>query len=515
MIGRYALFGEIASGGMATVHVGRLLGPVGFSRTVAIKRLHPQFSRDPDFASMFLDEARLAARIRHPNVVSTLDVVALDGELFLVMDYVEGEALSRLIRRASAGKGDDAKHIPPRVASALIAGALHGLHAAHEAKNERGEPLGLVHRDVSPQNILVGRDGTARVLDFGVAKAVGRAHNTREGSIKGKLPYMAPEQILSGTIDRRTDVYAAGIVLWETLTGRRLFHKDNEGATLEHALHGVVEAPSVHAREVPAELDALVLKALTRDPDGRFGTAKEMALALERTVAPALASDVAEWLEGMAAETMDARARAIAEIESGTDMSVLAIAAAADIPTAAASGGYAAISGGHAAISGPLPSTPSLVSQPGVPDSQVSAISALARPEQESPSSMRRVAPIAVAVILLVVIAGVGAILLGKRAPAATEPLANASASTPPTATPSVTPTAPARSAPEVTASSSAPAPSASTATAATATARPTGHATTKPTATTTATTTGASDDCAVPYTIDAQGNKVYKRQCL
>src|ERR1700729_765840 len=196
IVGRYALYGELASGGMATVHLGRLLGPVGFSRTVAIKRLHAQFAKDPEFVSMFLDEARLAARIRHPNVVQTLDVVATEGELFVVMDYVQGESLSRLLR-ASRTVGP----IPVRVASAILCGALHGLHAAHEATDEHGVPLGLVHRDMSPQNVLVDVDGSARVLDFGVAKAAGRTQTTGRGKIKGKLRYMAPEQI-QGSVTR-------------------------------------------------------------------------------------------------------------------------------------------------------------------------------------------------------------------------------------------------------------------------------------------------------------------------
>src|SRR5271154_2384991 len=205
-IGRYLLFGEIASGGMATVHFGRLSGPAGFSRTVAIKRLHPNLAKDPEFVAMFLDEARLAARIRHPNVIPTLDVVATEGEIFLVMDYVQGESLSRLIRAAVA-RGE---RIPPDMVAALMVGVLHGLHAAHEAKSDHGEPLGIVHRDVSPHNILVGTDGAARVLDFGVAKAIGRSQNTREGQIKGKLAYMAPEQV-RGSVSRRTDVYAASV----------------------------------------------------------------------------------------------------------------------------------------------------------------------------------------------------------------------------------------------------------------------------------------------------------------
>src|SRR5687768_9224260 len=151
VVGRYALYNEIAAGGMATIHLGRLLGPVGFSRTVAIKRLHPQFAKDPEFVSMFLDEARLAARIQHPNVVQTLDVVALEGELFLVMEYVQGESLSRLMRtlRAQAGR------VPARIVSSIVTNVLYGLHAAHEARTERGAPLGIVHRDVSPQNVMI------------------------------------------------------------------------------------------------------------------------------------------------------------------------------------------------------------------------------------------------------------------------------------------------------------------------------------------------------------------------
>ena len=161
-IGRYLLFGEIASGGMATVHLGRLSGPAGFARTVAIKQLHPQFAKDPDFVSMFLDEARLAGRVRHPNVVPTLDVEVIENEIYLVMEYVQGASLAKLLRLArTAGQVPD-----PRIISAIVGGMLQGLHAAHEARGELDEPLEIVHRDVSPQNILVGVDGISRVLDL-------------------------------------------------------------------------------------------------------------------------------------------------------------------------------------------------------------------------------------------------------------------------------------------------------------------------------------------------------------
>jgi serine/threonine-protein kinase len=309
IVGRYAIFDEIAAGGMASVHVGRLLGAAGFSRTVAIKRLHPQFAKDPEFVAMFLDEARMAARVRHPNVVPTLDVIAKNGELFLVMEHVLGESLSRLRRAAGAG-------IPVPVVVAILGEALHGLHAAHEATGEDGQKLGLVHRDVSPQNILVGLDGVSRVLDFGVAKALGRSHTTRDGQVKGKLAYMAPEQLRGVDVNVRSDVYAASVVLWETLTGQRLFQGDTEAMVVGKILEDVVPPPSRVAPSVPAALDALVLRGLAKNPDLRFGSAEAMALALQQCVAPALASEVRSWVQQWAGEGLQTRVRRVAEIET-------------------------------------------------------------------------------------------------------------------------------------------------------------------------------------------------------
>jgi serine/threonine protein kinase len=317
VLGRYVLHGEIAAGGMASVHLGRLLGPVGFSRTVAIKRLHPQFAKDPEFVAMFLDEARIAARIRHPNVVPTLDVVASEGELFLVMDYVEGESLARLVR---ASRRNGAPPSPHHVVAVMV-GALHGLHAAHEAKGENGQPLGIVHRDVSPQNVLVGVDGVARVLDFGVAKALGRSQVTREGQLKGKLPYMAPEQIRrKGVVTRQTDVYAASVVLWEALTARRLFDGDDEAQVLAAVLDGHVDPPSHREPGLPVGLDALVLRGLHHDPAKRFATARDMALALEACVPPATTAEVAAWVTAMAGQALETRAAWVHAIESNPDL---------------------------------------------------------------------------------------------------------------------------------------------------------------------------------------------------
>jgi serine/threonine protein kinase len=294
IIGRYALYGKIASGGMATVHYGRLLGPIGFSRTVAIKRLHPHLTADAEFVSMFLDEARLAARIRHPNVVQTLDIVATEGEFFLVMDYVEGVTLGRLLRRVAVGR----ETLPLPVLAAIFSGILHGLHAAHEAKNEHGEPLEVIHRDISPQNIILGLDGVARLLDFGVAKATGRLQVTREGQIKGKIAYMAPEQLHGIPATRQSDVYALSVVLWETLTGRRLFQDGKDGseqAVLQRVLAGDVPGPSTLVPGLPSELDAIVEKGLRRDPRDRYATAREMASALESILPVAIRCT---WVSG-------------------------------------------------------------------------------------------------------------------------------------------------------------------------------------------------------------------------
>ncbi len=312
VVGRYVLHGEIAHGGMATVHFGRLVGEVGFSRTVAIKCLHPQYSKDPEFISMFVDEARLAARIRHPNVVPILDIVALDGELFMVMEYVQGETMARLLRAVRSKN----QRVPLRIVSAIMTASLEGLHAAHEAVSERGEPLGIVHRDVSPQNIIVGLDGVARVLDFGVAKAAGRLQHTRDGQLKGKLAYMAPEQLRGTVLDRRTDVYAAAVVLWESLTGRRLFDGEDEVSIFGKVLEGVVEPPSIVVPSLPRTLDDVCLRGLQRDLAKRFQTAEDMAIALERAVGLATPREVGRWVEQNAAASLRKRAERIAEIES-------------------------------------------------------------------------------------------------------------------------------------------------------------------------------------------------------
>jgi serine/threonine protein kinase len=310
-VGRYSVGGVVASGGMASIHLGHMRGAAGFSRTVAIKRMHAHFTTDPDFTSMFADEARLAARVRHPNVVPTLDVVMQGTDLCIVMEYVHGATLAQLSKLARLAN----ERVPPGVALAIVCDALQGLHAAHEAVDAEGHALGIVHRDVSPQNIIVGIDGVARVLDFGIAKANVRLHQTREGGLKGKLAYMAPEQLEGASVDRASDIFAASVVLWEALTGVRLYAGANEGEIVTKLLKTTPLAPSHVAPELGTAYDALLSRGLARDPSKRFATAREMALALDDAGDAASDAEVGEWVERVAAVPLAERAARVRELE--------------------------------------------------------------------------------------------------------------------------------------------------------------------------------------------------------
>ena len=316
VVGRYVIYDEIASGGMATVHFGRLRGDVGFSRTVAIKSLHAHFARDAEFISMFLDEARLVSRIQHPNVAAPLDVVLLkeSEELFLVMEYIHGETLARLLKGAFTMK----IAVPAAISASIMSGALHGLHAAHEAIDELGAPLNIVHRDVSPHNIMVGIDGVPRVLDFGVAKAVSRSQSTRQGQLKGKVSYMSPEQMGKGPVDRRADIFAAGIVFWEALTLHRLFDADDPTGAIAKVLMAPIEAPSAINPNISPALDRVALKALNRDVSLRFQTARDFAEAIEEAVAVSTPRKVGEWVVYLGGEGLAKSSEKLSAIESSS-----------------------------------------------------------------------------------------------------------------------------------------------------------------------------------------------------
>lgn len=467
--GRYVLADVLASGGMATVHIGRLLGEGGFSRTVAIKRLHPQFVHDAEFVAMFLDEARLVARIRHPNVVPTLDVVSLENEIFLVMELVIGESLARLLRVAKKRKTP----VPLNIASGMMMGALQGLHAAHEAKDEQGAPLNIVHRDVTPHNILIGTDGIPRIIDFGVAKAIGQMHLTREGQIKGKVAYMSPEQLRAKPLDRRADVYAAGVVLWETLTGRKLFQAEDDVSSVVMALDGVKVTPSSINPALPKELDEVVMRALAPDPAQRYATAREMALDLERVAPCASAYTIGAWVEDLAQDEMEKRSAQITQLENSSSVKTSEVSEKirhlsqfppALGPTEPPAEPTSAVSRGGAQVS-EITGGDSQVSEIIQGDSQVSELSLTSDPRGAGVSGRARLVPVVAAAIFL---GGFGFWWLtrtpevgpSESVPAATSGGGPASAASPSTPTPPAS-AAPASSAPAPSASAPAPAVSA------------------------------------------------------
>jgi eukaryotic-like serine/threonine-protein kinase len=281
-VDRYELMGEIASGGMATVYLARLTGMGGFQRFVAMKRLHPHLASEKEFVEMFLDEARIAARIHHPNVVPILEVGASPVGYYLVMEYIEGDTLARLLARAAS----TGKKLPVPIALRVAIDMLSGLHAAHELHDDQNQPVNLVHRDVSPQNVLVGQDGIARITDFGVARAASRLTATRVGQLKGKIAYMAPEQAAgSEDLDRRADVFSSGVVVWEALAQKRLFKAENEAATLSRVMTEPVPLLFQVAPQVSKEVSGVVMRALDRDPGKRFANCAAFADALEAAAA--------------------------------------------------------------------------------------------------------------------------------------------------------------------------------------------------------------------------------------
>jgi serine/threonine-protein kinase len=310
-IDRYEVIAELARGGMGTVLLARVAGAGGFSRLYALKLLHKHLMYDSEFVDMLLDEARIAARIHHPNAVAIHEVGfnELQG-YYLVMDYVEGVTLwdvNQQLGPASPGR--------VKLCSRIVYDALLGLEAAHTLTDEMGRPLKVVHRDMSPQNILVGVDGIARVTDFGIAKAAARISGTTPGQVKGKLAYMAPEQARGKDLDHRVDIFAMGVVLWEMLTGQRLFKRAKDNETID----ALLVKPIPHVRELvpslPEELDAVVAQALVRDPQQRFGSARAMAVALESAARThgllADAHDVGNWVRGTFARAIDTRREAI------------------------------------------------------------------------------------------------------------------------------------------------------------------------------------------------------------
>lgn len=271
-VGRYELIHRLGHGGMATVYLGRATGRAGFEKLVAVKVIHPHLAAESEFVEMFLDEARIAARLHHPHVVEIHDLGEADGLFFMVMEYVEGETLASLLRQLRK----HGERLPLTAVLRVVADACEGLAAAHDLTHADGRPMDLVHRDVSPHNLLVGMDGRVKVVDFGIAKATGRRSSTRTGQLRGKLAYMSPEQAGGDPIDHRTDLFALGTVLWELLTNERLFMADTESETLARVNACRVPDIREHCDGMPPGVVSLVERALARDRDDRFSTAQHM-----------------------------------------------------------------------------------------------------------------------------------------------------------------------------------------------------------------------------------------------
>ncbi len=321
-LGRYEICAKLASGGMATVYLARATGPAGFDKLVALKVVHPRLATQSEFIEMFLDEARIASRITHANVGSVFDVGEEAGTFYLAMDYLHGESLASVLGRVATQPQARATHLYPILVTTILAAACEGLHVAHELRGDDGTPLNVVHRDVSPHNIFVTYDGGVRVVDFGIARAAGRLHKTLSGTIKGKVAYMPPEQLRGDDLDRRADLWAIGVTLWELLACRRLFRRESQGKTIDAVLTGFIPAVSTFAPNLPPGLDDVVASALSRDPAERPKSARELGRALRRVVASTGEvmgmAELAEWMESLFAEHREAKQRMIDAARSGT-----------------------------------------------------------------------------------------------------------------------------------------------------------------------------------------------------
>jgi serine/threonine-protein kinase len=286
-IGKYRLIAKLGEGGMASVYLAVAHGPIGFSKLSVLKVARPHLADDPEILQMFLEEARLAGRLNHANVVQTYEVGEVDGKYVLVMEYLDGQSMRALHRRMSN------KHaqVPLPLHLKLLIDALSGLHYAHELQDYDGTPLNLVHRDVSPHNIFVTYDGQVKVLDFGIAKVATSSLETKRGVIKGKVAYMAPEQVNTSRVDRRADIFSMGAMLWHAATGRQLWKGSNEAQVIHRVAHGQIPWPSAVCPNVPWALERICLRAMSLDPDDRYGTAAEMQHDL-RTFASELSAEV-------------------------------------------------------------------------------------------------------------------------------------------------------------------------------------------------------------------------------
>ncbi len=316
--GKYTIFARLGSGGMADALLAMLHGDLGFQKLVVLKRMHSSLGRDSHFVRMFLDEARLAARLSHPNVVATSEVGEIDGHYFIAMEYLEGLSLDRIVRKyIQLGGG-----IPLGFLFRVLCDSLEGLHHAHELRDFGGSALGVVHRDVTPSNLFVTSDGMAKVLDFGIAKAATHDEATRTGMLKGKLAYMSPEQFYSDPVDRRADLWSMGVLIWEMVTGRRLFKGNNDALTYQNIVSMEIPPVGGYRPDAPPEIDDVIARALQRDRNERYQDAEAMRRDMERILTNSLRAfsraDVASLMRVTFGEVLEENRETIRAFASPT-----------------------------------------------------------------------------------------------------------------------------------------------------------------------------------------------------
>ncbi|MBA3818023.1 MAG: serine/threonine protein kinase, partial [Deltaproteobacteria bacterium] len=320
-LGKYEILALLALGGTAEIYLARIGGAAGFEKYVVVKCLHDHLADDPEFVRMFLDEARLAACLDHSNIVQTMELGEHENRYFMVMEFLAGLSLAMVVRRA--GERLPGGRIPVHLVLNMIAQSCAGLHYAHERQNN-GKPLNIVHRDISPQNLVISFEGVVKVVDFGIAKAELRETKTRAGTIKGKFAYMSPEQCVATNVDRRTDVFALGIIAHELLTGRRLFKRGSPYETYQAVIECDVEPPSRQNIEIDPAIDPIIMKAVAKAKEDRYPTAEAFgdALAgyLHQRGKGSGAGDVSRFFEASFAQELDEHGARMRELISGRDI---------------------------------------------------------------------------------------------------------------------------------------------------------------------------------------------------
>ncbi len=462
-LGRYEILTPVAQGGMAAVWAARMVGSRGFQKLVAVKTMLPALSDDPDFETMFLDEARLASRIHHPHVVEIVDLGDEHGWLYIVMEWVDGETIFTLNKRAKA-KGGIPLPLLLRIASSTCA----GLHSAHETRDEKtGARLDLVHRDISPQNIMISANGIVKIVDFGIAKAAGRMHNTMaKGILKGKVPYGSPEQLSGGKIDRRSDIFALGILMYVMLTGRHPFKGETDQKTMENICTRAPVPLHQLLPTVPADVEALVMRALEKEPDKRWPDCAAMQRAMDQALSAlgvtVTDGDVAAFIQTMVGDLIEQRRTKLkASIEhADNESAVLPSADTTSVrrssmarggaPLPATFKGIIPVSLDDESASSPV-SSPSPISQPTStvsPPVSTSPPASVVAPTRKRSSAI----PIFLVVLIALIAAGVVALRAGylpgiasQLPPSVREMLVGAAPAPEPTPAP-LTPQAPASS---------------------------------------------------------------------